>query len=163
MKKLLAILLALCLVVGTLPILAMADTGAGDPVTGPVTQSDPEDQPDASDTPSGTVSPPKAGDGSGDHPDAGGISPGTGGQPDAGGNDPGEEPTETYVAQIDDKQYTSLQSAVDAAMPGDTIEILTNISLKRGINIANKSGITIYGGSHTITAGSDFQIGRAHV
>ena len=157
MKKLLAILLALCLVVGTLPILAMADTGAGDPVTGPVTQSDPEDQPDASDTPSGTVSPPKAGDGSGDHPDAGGISPGTGGQPDAGGNDPGEEPTETYVAQIDDKQYTSLQSAVDAAMPGDTIEILTNISLKRGINIANKSGITIYGGSHTITAGSDFQ------
>ena len=133
MKKLLAILLALCLVVGTLPILAMADTGAGDPVTGPVTQSDSSGQDDDASIP-----------------------PGTGVLPEAGDN-PGVKPTETYVAQIDDKQYTSLQSAVDAAMPGDTIEILTDISLERGINIANKSGITIYGGSHTITAGSDFQ------
>lgn len=132
MKKLLAILLALCLVVGTLPILAMADTGAGDPVTGPVTQSDPE------------------------LPDGVGIPPETGDLPD-GGDNPGVKPTETYVAQIGDKQYTSLQDAVDEAMPGDTIVILTDISLKRGINIANKSGITIYGGSHTITAGSDFQ------
>lgn len=132
MKKLLAILLALCLVVGTLPILAMADTGAGDPVTGPVTQSDPE------------------------LPDGSGIPPETGDRPDAG-DTPGVKPTETYVAQIGDKQYTSLQSAVDKAQTGDTIEILTDISLKKGINIANKSGITIYGGSHTITAGSDFQ------
>lgn len=137
MKKLLAILLALCLVVGTLPILAMADTGAGDPVTGPVTQSDPE------------------------LPDGSGTLPGPGSNPDEGepdgGDNPGVKPTETYVAQIGDKQYTSLQSAVDKAQTGDTIEILTDISLKKGINIANKSGITIYGGSHTITAGSDFQ------
>lgn len=137
MKKLLAILLALCLVVGTLPILAMADTGAGDPVTGPVTQSDPA------------------------LPDGVGIPPGPGSNPDEGepdgGDNPGVKPTETYVAQIGDKQYTSLQDAVDKAQTGDTIEILTNISLEKGINIANKSGITIYGGSHTITAGSDFQ------
>lgn len=152
MKKLLAILLALCLVVGTLPILAMADTGAGDPVTGPVTQSDPGDPSDEG----GASHPEDSGQEEDGVPPETGIPPEDGSMPEDGGA-PGEEPTETYVAQIGDKQYTSLQGAVDNAQTGDTIEILTDISLEKGINIANKSGITIYGGSHTITAGSDFQ------
>ena len=65
----------------------------------------------------------------------------------------------TYVAQIGDVKYETLQAAVDDAQEGDVIDILTNINLttvttepnnKYNVNI-NKS-VTINGNNYTITS-----------
>ena len=55
------------------------------------------------------------------------------------------------VCEIGGTTYTSLQSAIDAAMPGDQIDLLKNIELDEGLTFDNKT-LTISGGdNYTLT------------
>ena len=60
------------------------------------------------------------------------------------------EDTATYVAQIGDKQYETLEAAFNEATTGAVIELLSDVEVT-GINVTDKT-ITLNIGNHTITA-----------
>ena len=60
------------------------------------------------------------------------------------------EETTTYVAQIGDKQYETLEAAFNAATTGEVIDLLSNVEAT-GINVTDKT-IILNIGAHTITA-----------
>lgn len=51
--------------------------------------------------------------------------------------------TGTPVASIGDKNYDTLQAAVDAAKPEDTIELINNITLSTPVTIGQGEVINI--------------------
>lgn len=63
-------------------------------------------------------------------------------------NTDGKVVEKTYVASIGDKKYETLQKAIDASKDGDTVNVLTNLSLDKGLTL-NKD-ITIDLGGNTI-------------
>ena len=60
------------------------------------------------------------------------------------------EDTATYVAQIGDKQYETLEAAFNEATTVAVIELLSDVEVT-GINVTDKT-ITLNIGNHTITA-----------
>lgn len=54
----------------------------------------------------------------------------------------------TYVASIGDKKYETLQKAIDASKDGDTIKVLSSLSLDKGLTL--DKDITIDLGGNTI-------------
>ena len=63
-------------------------------------------------------------------------------------NTDGKVVEKTYVASIGDKKYETLKEAIDASKDGDTVNVLTNLSLDKGLTL-NKD-ITIDLGGNTI-------------
>lgn len=58
----------------------------------------------------------------------------------------------TYVAAIGDNGYETLQEAFDAAKTGDTVKLLTDITLTAQVNITKAlNGLTLDGNGKTIT------------
>lgn len=58
----------------------------------------------------------------------------------------------TYVAAIGDNGYETLQAAFDAAKTGDTVKLLTDITLTAQVNITKAlNGLTLDGNGKTIT------------
>ena len=67
----------------------------------------------------------------------------------------------TYVAQIGDNKYTSLQDAENAAKDGDTIVLLDNITLTGSVTFYNAAGarmITLDMNGKTITIENDYKV-----
>lgn len=62
-----------------------------------------------------------------------------------------QDPEPTYVAQIGDTPYTTLQAAIDAATDGQTVELIANTTETETYSIADKH-ITINFATFTITA-----------
>lgn len=62
--------------------------------------------------------------------------------------DDGKVVEKTYVASIGDKKYETLKEAIDASKDGDTVNVLTNLSLDKGLTL-NKD-ITIDLGGNTV-------------
>ncbi len=60
------------------------------------------------------------------------------------------EDSTTYVAQIGEKQYETLEAAFNEATTGTVIELLSDVKVT-GINVTDKT-ITLNIGNHTITA-----------
>ena len=59
---------------------------------------------------------------------------------------------EAYVAQVGEKQYTTLQAAFDAANTDDTVTLLRDITLTEQVNITKAlNGLTLDGNNKTIT------------
>lgn len=65
-------------------------------------------------------------------------------------NKDGSVVEKTYVASIGDKEYETLKGAINAANNGDTIKVLSSLSLDKGL--ALKKDITIDLGGNTIEA-----------
>ena len=63
-------------------------------------------------------------------------------------NADGKVVEKTYVASIGDKKYETLKGAIDASKDGDTIKVLSSLSLDKGL--ALKKDITIDLGGNTI-------------
>ena len=69
--------------------------------------------------------------------------------------------TISYVAQIGDNKYTSLQDAENAAKDGDTIVLLDNITLTGSVTFYNAAGarmITLDMNGKTITIENDYKV-----
>ena len=69
---------------------------------------------------------------------------------DAPADDTGST-TEPAVCEIGGTTYTSLQSAITAAMPGEQIDLLKNIELDEGLTFDNKTLTISGGGRYTLT------------
>ena len=68
--------------------------------------------------------------------------------------DPAQVPvtiSEVEVAQVGDNKYETLQAAVAAAKPGDTITLLTDTKLSTMVTIPNGANVTLDLNGHTIT------------
>lgn len=63
-------------------------------------------------------------------------------------NKDGSVVEKTYVASIGDKEYETLKGAIDASKDGDTIKVLSSLSLDKGLTL--KKDITIDLGGNTI-------------
>ena len=79
----------------------------------------------------------------------------------ATGSDDGEKSdnsdtvvVELQVAQINDKKYSSISQAIDAAVEGDTITILDNMNLTDEVNIGPNKNINLKLNGKTITSTS---------
>ncbi len=62
------------------------------------------------------------------------------------------EAAETNVAAIGETQYPSLQEAVEAAEPGDTVTLLSDIVIRDAITFAMKNGVTLDLNGKTVSA-----------
>ena len=71
-----------------------------------------------------------------------------------------ETPTPTYVAQIGDTGYETLEAANAAAVAGDVITLLTDVTLTDKITL--KGDVTLDGDGHTITSTGKFITGTAY-
>ncbi len=62
---------------------------------------------------------------------------------------------ESYVAQINNSKYTTIQNAVDAANNGDEIDLLVDINQQNTINISDTKAVTIDYNGHIVKSYSD--------
>lgn len=62
---------------------------------------------------------------------------------------------EDIVAVVKNKEYSSLEEALDAAQANDTIRLLNNVELNKTLNF-DKNNLTLDLNGHTISQGDDF-------
>lgn len=73
---------------------------------------------------------------------------------ESGGDDPADDDGSTTtppVCKIGDIYYSTLDEAISAAMPGDQIDLLTDIELDEGLTFDNKTLTISGGGTHKLT------------
>lgn len=143
MKKLLAVLLSLCLVVGMLPMMAFATDDLTTTKPTPPTETETTDTPQTNYEDSGQDGSGNQ-EGTGDKPDKGDDE---GGGQDGRGGQPPEEPVtgepKAYI-QDSDKHYVNLSDAISDAKPGDTIVLYGDATASEdSYNIGNTITLVI--------------------